>query len=75
MLYTINNTFVDDFFNDVLTTRPRTNYSSFDAEVEHIWPAAGFYLAAKWRRIVTYVMPISRQKRCQSSALKKGWRK
>ena len=33
MLYTINNTFVDDFFNDVLTTRPRTNYSSFDAEV------------------------------------------
>ena len=33
MIYTINNTFVDDFFNDVLTTRPRTNYSSFDVEV------------------------------------------
>ena len=33
MLYTINNTFVDDFLNDVLTTRPKTNYSSFDAEV------------------------------------------
>ena len=33
MLYTINNTFVDDFLNDVLTTKPKTNYSSFDAEV------------------------------------------
>ena len=34
MFYTINENFVDNFFNDIYTTRRiKTNYSNFDAEV------------------------------------------
>jgi len=34
MFYTINENFVDNFFNDIYTTRrTKTNYSNFDAEV------------------------------------------
>ena len=37
MFYTINNSFVDDFFNEVLTTKPKKNQllqiSQFDVEV------------------------------------------
>ena len=34
MFYTINENFVDNFFNDIYTSkRTKTNYSNFDAEV------------------------------------------
>lgn len=34
MFYTINENFVDNFFNDIYTTKKtRTNYSNFDVEV------------------------------------------
>ena len=34
MFYTINENFVDNFFNDIYTTRrTKTNYSNFEAEV------------------------------------------
>ena len=33
MFYTINENFVDNFFNDIYTTKRTKSYSSFDAEV------------------------------------------